>query len=76
MYARKIDVSATVEYPRGLAISIDGNVHVASSYSSKYAVLTPAGKPVRSHEFANTYDVTIDVAGFAFPVRHTNNINS
>ena len=43
-FVRNIDLSASVRCPWGLALSADGNLHVAGYHSHNYAILTPWGQ--------------------------------
>ena len=76
MFVRNIDVSAKVRGPEGLAVSSDGNLHVAGFGSNTYAMFSTASKLVRSHAFSSTRDVAIDAAGFIFSIAYTGENNS
>ena len=69
-------MSASIRSPERLAFSGDGNLHVTGHYSNNYAVLSAAGKLLRSHEFCSATDVAVDAAGFVFAVRYNNGNNS
>ena len=75
VFVRNIDVTASVSEPYGLAVSLDGNLHVAGR-SNTYAVFSTTSKLVRSHAFSSATDVAIDAAGFIFAVGFTNWKNS
>ena len=75
-FIRKIDVSASVKGPWGLALSANCNLHIAGYLSHNYAVLSSTGKLVRSHEFVKSTDVVIDAAGFVFAVHSVNDSSS
>ena len=46
-------MSGNVYSPEGLSFSAGGNLHVTGYGSDNYAVFSPAGKLVRSHEFSS-----------------------